>query len=1684
MAITYNSTTATQYSGTGGALNSVAPTYPTGIVAGDLLLLTVGQKPDAINSGTITPPNVGTDWILVDSLFNAGGYAAQAGDSGNTSLAIYYRIATGTEVAGATVTVTLGANNISWANITRYSNTLGGWQLAAADGQRTTTPTTALSITTTGTLAVTANDHLFSAFVIPTDVTTPNQFTNHAFAISGATIAAATEITEPDNQTNNDIGGAMARSNVTAGTATATVTYTATLTGTLTNVRGPLVVVRIREVAPPAQTLTASSVVNTTAFGAPEEFPSYLRFVASSTPVAGTGTSLTIPFPTGTQQGDWVFVVAGFKGDTATPPLSAAFGVQEISDTSAVYSFYNWAFDPDYIGGYASNGIDTGNVQLTGFMVYMSSTPTGGNQIQVTAADQSVWVLTAFTVRPVVTRNALRQSVSIGSQSVTPVGTRLSVTTQGYGPFSQYTPTNPSSFIVEQSFGLSNAGISQPGDLVVAAFVIPTDNASFSNYAFVIADQSLSVPVEIAEPISSLGQDIGGFVSYGFIKSGLDPVRQAPIIEADIGGTTTNARGSLWTIILRPENILGVTGFGSPANTSQFGSPSANYRVRPTGVDDTVDSFGTPTVSVAQPATNLSATSVVNTSTAGSPALRLVLRAAGAANTSVAGSPQLRQNLTAQATVNTSVVGSPTALQDTLVTASSVVNTSTFGLPTVEQTLAAQGVVNTTSVGSPALTLVVTTTAVVNTTAFGSAQLHQIVRATATVNTNAFGAPTLAAGAATLSASAFSNTSAQGAPTVIVGAVTLTAASTVNASLYGSPALALYLTSSAVVNASAFGSPTVSAGAVTVTASGVLNTSAFGHPIVESGVTIVEADSVINTTVVGSPAITLGAATIAASGVPSSTVLGTPTVSAGAVTLSLSSVLNTSAFGAPAAVAGAVTLTAESTINTSAFGAPSVARGAVTVLASSVVSSSAFGSPSVLRGAVTLQASSVDDSATITGSPTVTRGAVTLSATGVLNTSAFGSSDVSVGGAAVRPASVVNSSFVGAPSLTVGPVTVTATGVPSVSAFGTPTVVRGAVLVAASTVNDATDAFGVPTISTGAVGLAATGVSNLSVVGAPAVVVGAASLSGTGVSNISAFGSPRLGRTTTAAGVVNTSQFGSKYAAAELINTIASSGATYSTATTVQVPYPPDVQPGQLILMILAGKMTDATAQPGNTYGASILNNPDPYTENGWDEVNSEFFFGGYSSVTASTGNIGCIIWHKVTDGTEAAYETLNISGFAVHASTMINFQGRPGNGYVLWSTMDQKAVDGGPVVLTFDPDTGYKARRHVVTTGVMGDDTGEIYGYPFPPIRAGDLVVAGFVTPTAPTTGASFTTFAVDHPGMVIGGETQLAELDSDAGLSLGGFLIDAHVVSGTSLDGVHLTAGTLDPGAALRGLGFLVTVRTEPVLAPVYVQNTSVFGAPQALPGPVTLQAASALNTSTFGQPVVTQGNLSVVVATSVANTNQPGTPAVLPQPVTCQPTGVQNLSVVGTPRVGYRVQAAGLPSSSAIGTPTVQVAPKVLQATGVASQNQFGGAIAVPGAVTVQGGGVAPVTGIGTPIVQPGPVTARPGSVVLVQAFGASSIFPGPVVLAATAVDLPDLFGAPYLVRFGPVSPTRTVATPAELREVRVAAENRTVVAVAETGPPRVVTIAAETRVVSVAAESRLVVIPAEQRVVVLT
>lgn len=243
--LSYGDAGSYAYSANGGT--TVSPAYPAGITTNSALVLVIGQKPSSANGGTATTP---TGWTLQASLTGAndgdtGGYTTTLGaDTGNCNIFVYTKDSvTGSE--SGTLSVTIGTNNVAWGIIIRIqsSDRVGAWSWSCGVGKDTSAGNVSIA---TGSMSIAAGDFMIAGMVIPTDVTTPSQFSAQALSQSGTTFGTVTEIAEADSATGNDIGGFIVEATVSSGSGSGAATLTATAGGTTTNVRGPGFVLRGR----------------------------------------------------------------------------------------------------------------------------------------------------------------------------------------------------------------------------------------------------------------------------------------------------------------------------------------------------------------------------------------------------------------------------------------------------------------------------------------------------------------------------------------------------------------------------------------------------------------------------------------------------------------------------------------------------------------------------------------------------------------------------------------------------------------------------------------------------------------------------------------------------------------------------------------------------------------------------------------------------------------------------------------------------------------------------------------------------------------------------------------------------------------------------------------------------------------------------------------------------------------------------------------------------------------------------------------------------------------------------------------------------------------------------------------------------------------------------------------------
>lgn len=244
MTITAAATSAAVYGTT-----SCAPTVPTGVGMGDLLVMPVGAKPITANGNSWVAPS---GWRIGFQRGNAGGYGTTlAADTGNTSVALFVRVADGSESDGDPVTVTPGGSgsDACWGLMRRFTKTKGVWDWAGTSG--TDTSAGNLSITMDADPGIVAGDYLTAAFCDPTNAQNGANLSAAAMTCTGVTLGTVTEVAEPCSSLGNNVAGLVLGAPVNAGNSAGNL-LTATATAvTGTNVKGPMALLRIREnVAP------------------------------------------------------------------------------------------------------------------------------------------------------------------------------------------------------------------------------------------------------------------------------------------------------------------------------------------------------------------------------------------------------------------------------------------------------------------------------------------------------------------------------------------------------------------------------------------------------------------------------------------------------------------------------------------------------------------------------------------------------------------------------------------------------------------------------------------------------------------------------------------------------------------------------------------------------------------------------------------------------------------------------------------------------------------------------------------------------------------------------------------------------------------------------------------------------------------------------------------------------------------------------------------------------------------------------------------------------------------------------------------------------------------------------------------------------------------------------------------
>lgn len=188
-----------------------------------------------------------------------------------------------------------------------------------------------------------------------------------------------------------------------------------------------------------------------------------------------------------------------------------------------------------------------------------------------------------------------------------------------------------------------------------------------------------------------------------------------------------------------------------------------------------------------------------------------------------------------------------------------------------------------------------------------------------------------------------------------------------------------------------------------------------------------------------------------------------------------------------------------------------------------------------------------------------------------------------------------------------------------------------------------------------------------------------------------------------------------------------------------------------------------------------------------------------------------------------------------------------------------------------------------------------------------------------------------------------------------------------------VALEVGTLHTVAVLFPSGqpsYTSGYWTAPITSgPLYAPSNA------EAPGQGVFTADTVLNcpTNTFGSNgywvdiIVADSSNPPITLNGIPSTLAIGQPSLTPGPVTISPTGIASTAAVGVPALtpgAASISLAGIPSSAATGQPTLAPGPATISLTGIASATAMGTPTLTPGPATIQLAGIASTTTVGQP------------------------------------------------------------------------------------------------------------------------
>lgn len=215
-----------------------------------MLIAWFANKPNnVVTGGSVSTP---AGWTALTSITGQGGYTAvPASDTGNGNIFAFYKEADGSE--SGSLTLTLTTNHVGIGAILRLSKTSGntwGTPVNVTTG-RSTAPSATWTQTFGSDPGIAANDAVIGILSVPTDTGTVANWTAQSLTVPGCTVSNQ-GFESLETSTGFDFRATYRRGEISAGSSSGAPSMVQTWTGTLTNFRGPYMLIRLRDVAPPS----------------------------------------------------------------------------------------------------------------------------------------------------------------------------------------------------------------------------------------------------------------------------------------------------------------------------------------------------------------------------------------------------------------------------------------------------------------------------------------------------------------------------------------------------------------------------------------------------------------------------------------------------------------------------------------------------------------------------------------------------------------------------------------------------------------------------------------------------------------------------------------------------------------------------------------------------------------------------------------------------------------------------------------------------------------------------------------------------------------------------------------------------------------------------------------------------------------------------------------------------------------------------------------------------------------------------------------------------------------------------------------------------------------------------------------------------------------------------------------